>query len=164
MHLYSKHRSATVANRTTAGQRKVANEIDPILRQLAEIPRDLRRAEPAFRTRVERHRHDTGRYTIRRTARHLRVSGIRSGLLLLPKAASILTGVHPPPGHQSPKMTPTGSSSPGGRYFLAGTIFSRLRTSVPQTPGRQAAVHQTDAGLRGFATAAWPRPMPINDR
>lgn len=86
MHLYSKHRNATVANRTTAGQRKIANETDPILRQLAEIPRNLRRAEPAFRTRVERHRHDTGRYSLRRKARHIRDSGIRSGLLLLPKS------------------------------------------------------------------------------
>lgn len=94
------------------------DETDQLLRQLAEIPRNMRRAEQAFRTRVERHRHVTKRYPIRCTARPVRNSRIRSGLLLLPKSRFDVTGVHPPPEHQSPKMTLTGSSSPGERYFF----------------------------------------------
>jgi hypothetical protein len=65
------------------------HEVDPILRQLAEVPRNLRRAEQAFGTRVERHRHDAQRYTIRCTASDVTDSRIRSGILLLPIAASM---------------------------------------------------------------------------
>ncbi|WP_461432194.1 DUF1127 domain-containing protein [Hoeflea alexandrii] len=48
-----------------------------------------------------------------------------------PNSRFDVTGVHPPPERQSPKMTPTGSSSPGGRYFLPALHHPHTRDHQP---------------------------------